>query len=136
MSRIIEIREGEIVLARRIPAAAAWNDGLAFFSQDTDFIQVGQWGYNSGKELRAHAHNDVPREVPLTQEVIFVYSGRLRANIYDSHAHKVAELDGLPGDVLVMLRGGHGYDILEDNTRVLEIKNGPYVGADADRRAI
>ena len=25
-----------------------------------------------------------------------------------------------------MLSGGHGYEVLEDDTKVLEIKNGPY----------
>lgn len=40
------------------------------------------------------------------------------------------------GDILILLECGHGYKILEDNTKVLEIKNGPYLGADVDRRRI
>ena len=48
--------------------------------------------------------------------------------------NKVAELEVKGGDVIILLRGGHGYDILEDGTQVLEIKNGPYVGPDKDRR--
>jgi len=40
------------------------------------------------------------------------------------------------GDVVILLRGGHGYDIIEDGTQVLEVKNGPYLGAEADRRRI
>ena len=35
-----------------------------------------------------------------------------------------------------MLRGAHGYDILENGTQVLEVKNGPYVGAELDRKRI
>jgi hypothetical protein len=38
------------------------------------------------------------------------------------------------GDILILLQGGHGYEILEDGTQVLEVKNGPYIGADLDRR--
>ena len=134
MSEIVEIKEGNLVLARHIPASAAWKDGLNFFSQDEDFIQVGVWGYGAGKELKAHIHNEVKREVLWTQEVLFVRFGKLRANIFDTSKTKVAELEVNVGDVIILLRGGHGYDILEDGTQVLEIKNGPYVGPELDRR--
>lgn len=134
MAEVTEIKEGDIVLARLIPSDLAWKDGLAFFSQDEDFIQVGVWGYGAGKELKAHIHNEVERTVLWTQEVLFVRSGRIRANIYDTGERKVAELEVGAGDVIILLRGGHGYDILEDGTQVLEIKNGPYVGPELDRR--
>ena len=136
MNEIIEIKEGEIVLARHIPSHAAWKDGLNFFSLNEDFIQVGIWGYGAGKELKAHIHNEVNREVLWTQEVLFVRKGRLRANIFDTKENKIAELEVNSGDVIILLRGGHGYDILDDGTQVLEIKNGPYVGPDMDRRRL
>lgn len=134
MADVTEIKEGDLVLARHIPADAAWRDGLNFFSQDDDFIQVGVWGYDAGKELKAHIHNEVERKVLWTQEVLFVRSGRIRSSIFDTSENKVAELEVVAGDVIILLRGGHGYDILDDGTKVLEIKNGPYVGADLDRR--
>jgi hypothetical protein len=136
MSEVIEVKEGDLILARHIPANVAWREGLNFFSPDEDFIQVGTWGYGSGKKLKAHIHNKVSREVLWTQEVLFVRNGRLRANIFDTKQNKVAELNVEAGDVIILLRGGHGYEILEDGTQVMEIKNGPYVGADADRRRI
>ena len=40
------------------------------------------------------------------------------------------------GEVIILLRGAHGYEILEDNTQVLEFKNGPYLGAEIDRKRI
>lgn len=136
MSEILEIKEGDLVLARHIPATAAWQDGLNFFSRDEDFIQVGIWGYGLGKELKAHIHNEVKREVLWTQEVLFVRTGKLRAYIFDTHENKVAELQVNAGDVIILLRGGHGYEILDDGTQVLEVKNGPYVGPDMDRRRL
>ena len=36
-------------------------------------------------------------------------------------------------EAMALLRHGHGYEILENDTRVLEIKNGPYPGAERDR---
>ena len=89
---ILEIKEGETVLARYIPAQSAWREGLSFFSDDADFIQVGSWGYDTGKELLAHQHNVVIREALWTQEVIFVRQGSLLAKVYGTQQNKVAEL--------------------------------------------
>lgn len=131
-----EFREGDLVLARYVPANTAWNDGLAFFSSDDDYVQVGTWKYPAGKKLLAHTHNEVARSVLWTQEVLLVRKGKIRASIYDTHEALVTQIDVSEGDIIILLRGGHGYEILEDNTQVLEIKNGPYVGADADRRRL
>lgn len=129
-----EIKEGEIVLARLMKSEEIWKEGLSFFSQDQDFIQVGSWGYNKDKYLLPHIHNEVKREVLWTQEVIFVKKGQIKAHIFGTDEKKITDLVVSEGDVIILLRGGHGYTIQQDGTQVLEIKNGPYVGADRDRR--
>ena len=136
MSKVIEVKEGDLVLARHIPADAAWKEGLNFYSQDNEFIQVGIWGYSDGKELKTHIHNEVKREVLWTQEVLFVRKGRIRANIFDTAENKISEIEVNSGDIIILLRGGHGYEVLEDGTQVLEIKNGPYLGPEIDRRRL
>lgn len=133
---IKEIKQGTLVLARHIPAEDAWGDGLQFFSKDEEFEQVGTWNYKQGKILLAHAHNELTREVHWTQEVLYVHSGKLKAKIYDTLNEQISELIINKGDILILLRGGHGYEILENGTQVLEIKNGPYLGAENDRKRI
>jgi len=128
-----EYKDGDVVLARHVPSADAWTKPLQFFSKDEDYIQVGTWCYDAGKELLAHAHNVAPRSFDWTQEVLYICKGRIRAHIYDLGHKKVGEIVAEEGDLVVMLAGAHGYDILSDGTRVVEIKNGPYVGAEADR---
>jgi len=120
------------VLARYIPENE-WGDGLKFYSDDEDFIQVGTWAYSEGKELLAHRHNRVDREVFRTQEVVFVYCGSLRADIFDIDDTLLESITAGVGDFIVLLGGGHGYHILKEDTKVLEVKNGPYPGADVDR---
>jgi hypothetical protein len=136
MTEMVEIKDGELILARHIPAELAWQNGLNFFSNSDDYQQVGTWGYGQGKQLLAHTHNGVRREVLWTQEVLFIRNGKIEAEIFDTADEKVANLEIRAGDILILLRGGHGYRILEEGTQVLEIKNGPYVGADADRRRL
>jgi len=130
---MIEVKDNDIVLARYIPADTAWEGGLSFYSEDEDYIQVGTWGYDSPKELLAHTHNEVHRDVAWTQEVIFIKNGSIRAEIYDLSNNKVTDIVCKTGDIIILLRGAHGYHILEDGTQVLEVKNGPYVGAELDR---
>lgn len=129
------IQNGNEVLAKLIPSED-WAEGLSFFSQDSDFIQVGTWNYNSGKQLLAHVHNEVKREVVRTQEVLYIRKGKIKANIFDLQGSFVEELTASEGDVLILLNSGHGYEILEDGTMVLEVKNGPYLGAEVDRRRL
>jgi len=128
------IIEGGITLARHIPSEVAWKEPLAFFSGEDEFVQVGTWNYESGKKLMAHRHNLVPRTVDWTQEVLYVRSGRIRASVYDGNEKLITTLEAGPGDILILLNGGHGYEILEDGSQVLEVKNGPYLGPEVDRR--
>lgn len=133
---VIEIKEDGIVLARHIRAEDAWSGDLQFFSSDEEYVQVGTWGYDEGKKLLAHTHNEVKREVYWTQEVLYVRNGRIKAYIYNSKEKLVSYLTVNKGDLIILFRGGHGYDILDNGTQVLEVKNGPYVGANADRRRL
>jgi hypothetical protein len=122
-------------LAMLIPDHA-WQEGLAFYSEDDDYIQVGTWGYDAGKELLAHVHNAIERTVIRTQEVLYIRRGKIQAKIYDLDGCFVEEIMAQAGDTLILLNSGHGYTILEDGTQVLEVKNGPYLGAQADRTRI
>lgn len=116
--------------------ASSWGKGLTFLTEDKDFIQVGIWEYDKGLKLQPHIHNEINREVSKTQEVVFVKSGRVAASIFDEEKNLVRKIELNPGDILILFGGGHGYEILEDNTYVLEVKNGPYLGAEVDRRRI
>lgn len=128
-----EIKFNNEVLARHIKGDS-WKEGLGFYSEDNEFVQVGTWNYNAGKSLLKHIHNPVKRIVDVTQEVIYVKTGRLMASIYTLDEELVEEFEAKAGDTIILLNCGHGYKILEDNTKVLEMKNGPYLGAETDRR--
>jgi hypothetical protein len=112
-------------------------EGLHFVTGDESFLQVGSWGYDSGKHLHPHIHNlGVERRIGRTQELVHVLKGSLRATIFSEDEVEVESFEMTSGDTLILLAGGHGYDILSDGTRVLEVKNGPYVGPERDRRRI
>jgi hypothetical protein len=107
--------------------------GLNFFSNDDEFIQVGSWKYDAGKELDAHIHNEFPRTVMRTCETFIVLSGSLEVGFFDLNRVFLESLVINKGDILIILECGHSVKILEDNTAVLEVKNGPFLGVETDK---
>lgn len=128
------IKDGRI-LARYI-VGSNYNEGLSFYSNDNEFIQVGTWKYDKGKELSAHIHNKKNRIVQRTHEVIYVKKGSIEAHIYDLDKTLFETVILHEGDIMISLECGHGYKILEEGTEVLEIKSGPYLGSEQDRTRI
>jgi uncharacterized cupin superfamily protein len=112
-------------------------EGLNFYSNPNDFLQVGTWKYKGGLYLGPHAHNKgTNRIIDRTQEVVHVLRGMLRADILTEEGLLLDSIVLQGGDTLVLLSGGHGYETLNEDTMVLEIKNGPYLGPEKDRRKI
>lgn len=109
---------------------------LTFYTSDSDFVQVATWNYNKGKHLKAHAHKLYARESNRTNEVIYIKSGSIRAYFYDETDKVINTYTLNEGTIIIIFAGGHAYDILDDNTQVLEVKNGPYPGIDADKKSI
>ena len=116
-----------------IVSPSQWQKGLDFITVDEEFIQVGTWNYDRGKVLDRHFHNIVNRSSQLTQECVVVMSGSMFVKIYDDEQAFMCEKKLIAGDFAVLLAGGHGYEIQEDDTRIIETKNGPFLGVDLDK---
>jgi len=127
-----EIVKDGLLLARHIHPGE-FRKGLAFYSEDQEFLQVGTWRYDQGQQLRAHIHNVVPREIDRTHEVVIVIQGAMAARIFDEERKLVETVTVRRGEMLILMNGGHDYTILEDDTRILEIKNGPFLGREIDK---
>ena len=119
-----------------VHTSSEWKEGLDFLTPNEAFIQAGTWWYNSGKLLQAHVHTHYSREVLQTQETIVVLSGRLRIDFYDDAGFIFCPEVLSSGDVCVILDVGHGYEILDDNTKIVEVKNGPFISVEKDKRLL
>ena len=105
--------------------------GIQFFTSNELSQQLASMSYAPGKVIPAHTHNPVQREVSYTQEALFIRKGKLRVDFYtQQREYRVSRVLG-PGDVILLITGGHGFEVLED-LNMIEVKQGPYVG-DADK---
>jgi hypothetical protein len=91
--------------------------------------QVGFVVYPAGGEIPRHVHKPLERHLVGTSEVVIVKSGLCEVDIYDDEQQLIATRQLGPGDIMLMVGGGHGFRMLED-TVLLEIKQGPYTGLD------
>jgi hypothetical protein len=110
-----------------------WHEGLDFLTSNETFIQAGTWWYPEGKVLKAHRHIENERTAERTQETVIVMSGSLRIDFYDEDNIVFHQEILKTGDLCVILTVGHGYQILQDNTKVIEVKNGPFVSVEKDK---
>jgi len=92
-------------------------------------LQVGHIVYPRGHEIPRHEHRPVERQITGTGEVLLVRSGRCELDVYDGQRRLVTTRELLVGDIVIMAGGGHGLRMVED-TVLLEVKQGPYAGAD------
>ena len=110
-------------------------EGLEFITEDSAYIQVGTWNYTKGKVLDAHYHNKFERESLITQEVVFVIKGKVTCNLYTESGDFIESIEINQNQLIIQYEGVHEYEINED-TKVLEIKNGPYLGPEKDRTRV
>ena len=81
----------------------------------------------SNYEIQPHMHNAVQRNVQFTKEVLFIKSGKVRVDFYDDEKKYIESRVLVSGDVILLAFGGHGFEMLEDS-EIIEVKQGPYVG--------
>lgn len=101
--------------------------GIHFLTPDEYSQQLAYMHHEAGHQIIPHFHNLVPRTVHYTQEVLVIRKGKVKVIFYNMEKESVAETILTDGDVIMLCAGGHGFDILEE-TEMIEIKQGPYVG--------
>lgn len=86
--------------------------------------QLGFVVYAAGGEARPHLHRSLERSIKGTSEVLPVKKGHCQVDIYNNAKEPVAARELREGDILLLVDGGHGFEMLED-TVFVEIKQGP-----------
>jgi len=101
--------------------------GIKFFTSNELSQQLASMSYKPGKIIPAHSHQLVRREVFFTQEALFIRKGKLRVDFYSSEQEYRCSRILQKGDVILLIAGGHGFEVLED-LNMVEVKQGPYAG--------
>jgi mannose-6-phosphate isomerase-like protein (cupin superfamily) len=101
--------------------------GISFFTPNDLSQQLAYMQHPAGKVIDAHFHNPVPRTVSFTQETLFIKRGRLRVDFFDNKQAYLESRELKAGDVILLVKGGHGFEVLEE-LEMIEVKQGPHAG--------
>lgn len=101
--------------------------GITFFTANELSQQLAYMQHPEGKIIEPHIHKPVRREVLYTQEVLFIKEGKLKVDFYDDDQTYLESKYLLKGDVILLIKGGHGFEVME-NLKMIEVKQGPFAG--------
>jgi hypothetical protein len=126
-NNIIKIENNGIELGS-IVRSTYHNNGIGFFSNDNDGLQLGYMNRPDNYVIAPHTHNKIKREVFYTEEILFIRSGMVRVDFYDDNQQYFESHIARSGDIVILKAGGHGFKVIE-RADSFEVKQGPYLGA-------
>ena len=105
-----------------------------FLTPPANALQLGMNFYKGGEVVKAHYHLERKFENrSVVQEFLLVGAGRALLRLYDiENQVEFTSRQLESGDMVLLLAGGHALDI-QDDTKIVELKLGPYDGKVKDK---
>ena len=98
---------------------------IEFFTPTNFSQQLGYMKRPTGHEIKPHIHKKITKKIEFTQEVLFIKSGKIRVDFYDTEKKYLLSKILKKGDLILLSEGGHGFRVLEECI-MYEVKQGPY----------
>ena len=90
-------------------------EGIQFYTEDNHTLQVGKHFYTGGKIIKPHRHIPVKvqREETL-REVLYIEKGKVKITFYTDEWETIDSRILNKGDMILLIKGGHGFEMLEE----------------------
>ena len=108
----------------------------ADLSPQDQYLQCATKKLTKGTTFAPHKHNELVRTTDITQEAWVFLKGRVAARFWDIDDQLIYETELGEGDAAIVFRGGHSFEVLEEDTILYEFKTGPYYGVEKDKTYI
>ena len=108
----------------------------ADLSPQDQYLQCATKKLTKGTTFAPHKHNELVRTTNITQEAWVFLKGRVAAKFWDIDDRLIYETELGEGDAAIVFRGGHSFEVLEEDTILYEFKTGPYYGVEKDKTYI
>lgn len=107
--------------------------GTTFIGSPREKLQFSVLKYAKGKIFQNHIHKYRPRTIEQTQESWIVLEGSARVYVFDENKEIIHEQVIISGQFFISYMGGHGYEILDAETVIIENKLGNFIGVEEDK---
>lgn len=125
------------LLARVIKIQSIDFSETKFFTTDKEILQCGVVSYQSEFRPKFHSHLPVKRSIVGTSESLYILSGKGNLQLLENPSDKkIINIEVGKGDLINLLSGAHRIVPKDTNLTMLEVKNGPYVSRDQDKKFI
>lgn len=122
----------------RLSELAAQDDTRVDLGTVDDFLQVAPIRVKNLRSFAAHSH--LPRARSFSNfravESWVVIRGAVKVDYYDLDDTLLQSHTLLQGDLTATYLGGHGFEVLSEDSLFYEFKTGPYEGQAIDKRFI
>lgn len=111
-------------------------EGVNFMTPNAYPMQVAVSSYEVGSSVKPHFHNNFERSINDTMEVVHIDEGEATVSFFDDKTQALIGTHTLrSGDTVIFVKGIHGL-AFKEKTRLIEVKQGPYMGADIDKTCV
>ncbi len=125
-----EAEKRHIVNAYDVKDPLSERNSKAHITDDEWPLQVILLAREKGSITKPHYHrNERPPQVATRHEILLCQKGSATVGVYTCEGQHLGEAHLKEGD-LVILAEGHSLEILEDGTKILEVKQGPFPKTD------
>ena len=111
------------------------NPGLHFVTEPENSLQVSVLNHPKGYKVEPHIHKERERIIKEVQEVLYLESGLVFVRLFDEEGSWVSGILMDPGDTIILVKGGHGFEFMEDS-KMMYVKQGPYYGKEEDKKLL
>ena len=127
-----KINKKPLFLIKKFYGKKKFKDRYDLTDEDK-FLQISFLNLKKGKVVPPHRHLIKTKKTNISNESWIVISGKIMVKFYDLDESIVYEDILNKGDLSILFQGGHELKALTKNTRIFEIKNGPYLGAKKEK---
>jgi cupin fold WbuC family metalloprotein len=107
-------------------------EGVHFLTSPDLPLQIGLLVHKADKSIKPHTHRHQDKLVHSTYEVLIVIEGSIEVQFYSLNGKQIGTQTIATGDIILLMNGGHGIKVLEP-CRIVEVKQGPYYGINAEK---
>jgi cupin fold WbuC family metalloprotein len=102
------------------------NNGVNFFTDNKDLLQVGLIKHNKNHKIKSHKHIKRVKKIHYCTEVLIIKKGKLKIRFYNNDGIDIKKDKILnKEDIIILFKGGHGF-LVKEKLEMIEVKQGPY----------
>ncbi len=121
-----------VIYAQIYNPSASDRLGANFLSNPDSNLQISTGNYNREVGVPRHSHWPNDRHLLYTEEILIILSGAGYLKIFDDDRNILEEVTFQSSSIIHLLRGGHEL-VFTEPTKIIEVKQGPYLSPEMDK---